>query len=754
MFCASCGKQNADGAKFCRFCGFKLISTGSSDSVNDNSQADAGQSTDGYYQQGYDNQAGDDYYQQGYDNQAGDGYYQQGYDNQAGDGYYQQGYDNQAGDGYYQQYYDQSYDGYYQQSYDNQSTDGYYQQSAAEQTTPAQSAATQPGRDQSDANQSTSTQPSATQPDANQSQSNAFHPAQNLETGASRRPQQSSVPNATQPNAPRPAATQPNANQPIPKKYLIGGIVGAAVLFILLCIGCIAAFNASRTINLNKFVVVEVEGYEGYGKAKVYVDWDAVDKKYGKKLKYTRLGKKQMGLMYKITPPLLLIRDAVSVELEKSENLSNGDKIKYVWTVDDDIYKKYVKARLKYKDKDYKVDGLAQVSTFDAFADLEVKFEGTSPDGYVSFNYNGTEMSSYDFKCDTMNGLSNGDTITVTIPSDDMSVYADRIGKIPAETEKDYEVSGLDEYVTSFADLPDSFISTAKSDAEDTIFANFANDDGASVSNLEYAGYVYIMRKDDGNGYIYNALSVIYKGTVSSTEGRFSAGTVYFPVQFNDILKNENGVNYDEAVGIIGSSDVDGSYSTKGYTNPFNCYIDIAEANRENYDIECGDGFELYSEYTDITSLADISDTYKETLKADAIDRIKSYTASSYDDEVSVGELTFKGDYLLVAKNLGTDFEANNSYILVFTAVITHEDGDFDPTPVYYPVKYDGIVQLPGDEYMISASKGIVGNSDIDDSWYSTRGYVDGKKMYDEVVTANRETYKYEVSEGLKEFGE
>ena len=86
--------------------------------------------------------------------------------------------------------------------------------------------------------------------------------------------------------------------------------------------------------------------------------------------------------------------------------------------------------------------------------------------------------------------------------------------------------------------------------------------------------------------------------------------------------------------------------------------------------------------------------------------------------------------------------------------MITHEDGDFDPTPVYYPVKYDGIVQLPGDEYMISASKGIVGNSDIDDSWYSTRGYVDGKKMYDEVITANRETYKYEVSEGLKEFGE
>ena len=57
--------------------------------------------------------------------QSTDGYYQQGYDNQSSDGYYQQGYDNQAADGYYQQYYDQSYDGYYQQSYDNQASDGY-----------------------------------------------------------------------------------------------------------------------------------------------------------------------------------------------------------------------------------------------------------------------------------------------------------------------------------------------------------------------------------------------------------------------------------------------------------------------------------------------------------------------------------------------------------------------------------------------------------------------------------------------------
>ena len=73
---------------------------------------------------------------------------------------------------------------------------------------------------------------------------------------------------------------------------------------------------------------------------------------------------------------------------------------------------------------------------------------------------------------------------------------------------------------------------------------------------------------------------------------------------------------------------------------------------------------------------------------------------------------------------------------------------------MYFPVEYAGIVKLPGDEYMVTKREGLVGNSNIPDTYYSTKGFVDGEEMFSKIVTANRDNYSYEVSEGLKEFGD
>lgn len=51
-------------------------------------------------------------------------------------------------------------------------------------------------------------------------------------------------------------------------------------------------------------------------------------------------------------------------------------------------------------------------------------------------------------------------------------------------------------------------------------------------------------------------------------------------------------------------------------------------------------------------------------------------------------------------------------------------------------------------------NQGIGGYSSIPNSWYDIRGYIDGTEMFNKIVTANRESYRYEVSEGLKQFGE
>ena len=216
----------------------------------------------------------------------------------------------------------------------------------------------------------------------------------------------------------------------------------------------------------------------------------------------------------------------------------------------------------------------------------------------------------------------------------------------------------------------------------------------------------------------------------------------------------DGNLSFSDNSGIVGSSKLDGSwYSTKGYTNPLICYLDIAESYVEEYTVECGDGFEIYSQYQYIEKLDDISEIYKEIIRLKAKGEIEDYINSSYSlDEAK--DLKVVGEYLLTAKSQGNDIKNNNKYIVVFSATVSSAYKRFEPMVVYFPVEYDGIVKLPGDNYMTTVSGGILGNSKIPDTWDSVDGYIDGEEMYSAIITSNRDKYKYEVSEELKVFGE
>ena len=121
-----------------------------------------------------------------------------------------------------------------------------------------------------------------------------------------------------------------------------------------------------------------------------------------------------------------------------------------------------------------------------------------------------------------------------------------------------------------------------------------------------------------------------------------------------------------------------------------------------------------------------------------------------YKRQTTVRDLAVAGEYLLVAKTQGTDFEKNNKYIIVYSGTVSNAEGKFGATTVYFPVEYEGVVSLPGDQFMVTETEGIVGHSKIGDSSYWTDGYVDGAEMYKAIISANRDKYTYEVSEGLK----
>ena len=86
------------------------------------------------------------------------------------------------------------------------------------------------------------------------------------------------------------AAVQPKNAAPkkqLPVKTLIIAAAAAVAVIIAIVVIAIVAINAGKTINLDKYLTIEASGYDGYGNAKVTIDWDAIEAKYGKKLSFT-----------------------------------------------------------------------------------------------------------------------------------------------------------------------------------------------------------------------------------------------------------------------------------------------------------------------------------------------------------------------------------------------------------------------------------------------------------------------------------
>ena len=534
-------------------------------------------------------------------------------------------------------------------------------------------------------------------------------------------------------------------------------LIGTVLSMITLIIVVLLIVNTSSTINLNKYLTIEATGYDDYGIMKAIIDWEAMEEDYGDKIYFKDKAKEGYGIFLSFTTPIEVMKNCIKVEFSENENISNGDKVTYTWEIDEALTD-YVKCKVKSKDGNYKVSDLKKVGRFDAFSDLKVSFDGIAPYGKISYEYSGEQLGYYDFSCSKAAGLNNEDIVTVSINNTDIDYYAQTYGMVPEKFEQEYVVSGLDEYVTSYSKIGKEYISKLKEEAEDTICAYAASkyDSTCTLSDLQYAGYVFHTIRDI-NGYYnsFNNLYVIYRGVVTNSEGTFNDATVYYPVRFINILSGNGGFTYDSNNGIEGYRFISNTgYGTLGYINPLECYTEIVRNNENGYITEVGDGFEEYAESKEILGLTDINDEYKELLYVDAINRIENYMEKKYYRGTKATNLKVMGEYLLIAKTQNTDFGNNNKYVVVCSATVSNSEGRFNPTTVYFPVEYDGVVKLPGDEYMYTAEIGILGNSMFQNSGMYTKGFLSGTEMYLKVVTANRDKYKHEVSEALKEFGE
>ena len=313
-------------------------------------------------------------------------------------------------------------------------------------------------------------------------------------------------------------------------KFTISCIVVILLLFLII--------NAKPTIDLNDYLVISFEGYEGYGFASIEIDWDAIQKEYGNKISFKN---KQLGenlLISQGVLPLDYMEKYVNISLEKTSNLSTGEEIFYTWNISEE-HLSSLNCNLNYQNGAYNVTGLNEMNFIDAFADLDVTISGNSSYGIANVQYLGTNFSENDFSYDKNNFLSNGDVIKISFDKAKYDSYATQ-GYVPLELEKEYLVSGLNEFISSTSELSE----TAMKELQDAAYEKVINYSDyqnmyRKITNCTYLGnYFFNKVKDLETVSVRNYLCFVYRiDTVKSNKP-----TTYFSyVEFRNICTDSEG---------------------------------------------------------------------------------------------------------------------------------------------------------------------------------------------------------------------
>ena len=323
--------------------------------------------------------------------------------------------------------------------------------------------------------------------------------------------------------------------------------------------------NRTPTIDVSKYMTLSADGYNTVGKLNISFDTEKLEKDYGKQIA-TRFKKQMKNLKddtYGLSSLTASLYDGYETDLfaetcatgsaDKTKNLSNGDVVTYTWDDNSDEAEEAFGVKVKYSDITYTVSGLASVNTFDAFDGVDVEFSGISPDGRATVNSLPTaaEAQGLYYTLDENSGLSNGDTVTLTVHSncDDFSDCIDKYGAMPQATEKTFTVEGLNEYVTSADTLSDSVLVSLQNQAED-VFKSYAAQrfsNGQTFKGMTYLGNYILTPKNKDSWGDKDRIVLAYQVTVhhdytSELNTTYDADDSFFwYITFNNVSKDADG---------------------------------------------------------------------------------------------------------------------------------------------------------------------------------------------------------------------
>ena len=234
----------------------------------------------------------------------------------------------------------------------------------------------------------------------------------------------------------------------------------------------------------------------------------------------------------------------VAIELDTTKNgsLKNGDTVKAYIKGDSASIKKNLLTEGKNLTKtegEFTVSGLEPIKEVDLFEYLTTNYEGTSPRASMTITQKeGAPVKRLNYEVSKSKGISNGDTIKITI-TDDYS----KEGIKPTSTEKEYVVEGLPYYIDTISQLPEDVSKKMQNNNKDIFEAYVANDwkDPKTFKKMTMIGNYFIKPKEGINfewGDVNNRVYFIYK--ISANDGGDPLD-YYWVIAYSDIIILDDG---------------------------------------------------------------------------------------------------------------------------------------------------------------------------------------------------------------------
>lgn len=340
-------------------------------------------------------------------------------------------------------------------------------------------------------------------------------------------------------------------------KKIIRSIVLAALLVAVMC--SLTACGSKIEVDVSQYLNVKFSGIDGQGTA--HADFDNADFEYEIMHQW-----KEDEKTFEKLGQLTALELSFNYELDKTEGLKNGDKVKISMTYNEEKAKE-VGCKLSNTSKTITVEGLKEPISIDPFDPAQFSFtvEGVAPFAYVD-DVRDRGVNGVTYEYENSSDLKNGDVITITATLDPQ--MAEREGYVLSRNEMTYTVEGLNMVPQNISDLTSDNIQQLKDICLETV--ENRSQSNVNVGNTSYysmmmepfdnirlgsTGYLCVNRADvffvvpvsitlnnvsedyEVNGTFDVHGYVTVKGFMQSADGSLLTDTLYAETQgfsFND----------------------------------------------------------------------------------------------------------------------------------------------------------------------------------------------------------------------------